>query len=333
MSTSTPPRAPGPIAPPDEKFWERYSPHYEFPLSSVGSALMHVGALVLFIVVLRFLADLTTLDTPAVPMTVARVTGAGETSGVGSAGSEGGAEPENVDNIVASNPSRPVPEAALRDVQQDIKDWMPKVPSSADAPRLEDLPNPNKLAKLNQDLRKKLLQGNNGDKGMGDATGKGENPQAGAGTGGTGDGTSSPERAVRWELIFTTENSKHYLKQLAAMNATLVFRGADGVDRAYSNVDQSPPTVKDFRREDLPGLYFVDDSEESATRLGRELGLNFRPKFFIAFFPKEVEDDLAAKERRFRDRKESEIFSTKFKMINRDGKITAEVVEQVPVRR
>ena len=34
MSTSAPP--PAPLAPPDEQFWDRYNPHHEFPLSSVG---------------------------------------------------------------------------------------------------------------------------------------------------------------------------------------------------------------------------------------------------------------------------------------------------------
>jgi hypothetical protein len=35
---------------PDENFWQRYSPHYEFPLSSVTSAAIHIIAIALIVV-------------------------------------------------------------------------------------------------------------------------------------------------------------------------------------------------------------------------------------------------------------------------------------------
>ena len=49
--------------------------------------------------------------------------------------------------------------------------------------------------------------------------------------------------------------------------------------------------------------------------------------------PKEIEEELANKERAFRGRKESEIFSTQFKVLYRDGKFTIQVTEQIPVKR
>ena len=55
MSTAEPPPVPKnqprpPLIPPDEEFWEKYSPHYEFPLSTVGSIALHIAGLVLFLV-------------------------------------------------------------------------------------------------------------------------------------------------------------------------------------------------------------------------------------------------------------------------------------------
>jgi hypothetical protein len=67
--------------------------------------------------------------------------------------------------------------------------------------------------------------------------------------------------------------------------------------------------------------------------LAGALGLNFSPPAFLAFFPKDIEEELAAKERSFRGRKESEIFSTEFQVLMRDGKPTITVISQVPVRR
>src|SRR5262249_33205414 len=42
MSTQAPPR---PVAPPNERFWQRYSPRHELPLSGVGSLTLHAAAL------------------------------------------------------------------------------------------------------------------------------------------------------------------------------------------------------------------------------------------------------------------------------------------------
>src|SRR5207248_1981324 len=42
--------------PPDERFWIRYSPHHEMPLSAIGSVLLHI-LLVVVIVVAYFWAD------------------------------------------------------------------------------------------------------------------------------------------------------------------------------------------------------------------------------------------------------------------------------------
>ena len=49
----TQPRSPSqPLLPPEEKFWQRYSPHSEAPLSGVTSAVVHVLFVGLLLLVL-----------------------------------------------------------------------------------------------------------------------------------------------------------------------------------------------------------------------------------------------------------------------------------------
>jgi len=63
------------------------------------------------------------------------------------------------------------------------------------------------------------------------------------------------------------------------------------------------------------------------------MGLNFSPPKFLAFFPKDIEEELATREREYRGRRENEIFSTTFKVLVRDGRPAIVVTDQVPVRK
>ncbi len=331
MSTNAAPPAPkgapGPIAPPEEQFWEKYSPHYEFPLSSVGSLFLHVGGLVVFLLALWLLSKLTTSDSTALPIRVMSVSG--DADGPGKEGGEGGSPTENVENPLPM--ARNIPDADLDKVKEEFKDIVPKIPQQEDSPQLADLKNLEALAKLSEDIRNQLAKGSGGQKGSGENNGKGTSPEKGTGSGGKGDASSSANRSVRWVLEFRTQSGKDYLEQLAAMKATLVITHPDGTHKAYTNLN-APKTIP-FKREELPDLFFVDDSADSASKIARELGLDFSPKSFIAFFPKDIEEELARKERIFRDRKESEIFETTFKILIRDGQPSITVTDQKTVRR
>src|SRR5207253_1778567 len=60
ISSASPNKAPSATklpVPPEERFWQRYSPHYEFPLSSVSSVAIHVLVLVLLFFVGKYLID------------------------------------------------------------------------------------------------------------------------------------------------------------------------------------------------------------------------------------------------------------------------------------
>lgn len=333
MSASPPePKSPPPpLAPPSEEFWDKYSPHHEFPLSSVGSIALHIGGLVLILLALWLLSRLAISDKTPVPNRVMTLVGEGE----GNEGrGQGGGEPrkeENVDPLQAL-PKREAPNPEIDNVVKDIAPYLPRVPSVKDGLRPEDLPTPKKIAGLDDATKKALLDGMNGRKGKGPGTGPGAE---GPGGGNATDPSSSANRAVRWELNFKTTDGRDYLAQLAAMKGTLVFPQPPNwkSNKVYRNIGASQPTGEPFDMDKLPGLYFVDDDAGSASRLARSMGLEFSPPHFIAFFPKDIEEELATREREFRGRKESEIFSTTFKILVRDGRPTIVVVDQMPVRK
>lgn len=332
-ATATPPKAAaGPLAPPDEQFWEKYSPHYEFPLSSVGSVLMNVGALAVFLIALWLMARSTTSDKTPIPISALNVTGGEDATGPGKLGSGGGDPKENVEIPLPTDPSQPVPEAVLKDVPDEMKKWVPVVPNAPDAPRVQDLPAVNSLAKLNDDIRKQLMPGAGGGTGAGTEPGKGATGDPGAGAGGKGDAESSASRTLRWVIDFKTTSTADYRNQLVACKAILAFPFSDKSLKAVKDLAAATPTVAPFDKKDIPGIYFIDDAHAAA--MARELGLtDVKPAYFICFFPKDIEEELAAKEREHRGRKESEIFSTTFQIIIRDGKPTIRVMSQDAVRR
>ena len=69
------------------------SPHYEFPLSSIGSVAMHIGMLAVFVGLLYLLSKFTISDNVAPPVRVMSLVGDGD--GPEGAGTGGGDRPEN----------------------------------------------------------------------------------------------------------------------------------------------------------------------------------------------------------------------------------------------
>src|SRR5437868_11522998 len=98
MSTATPARSTKtatsknkPLVPPDEQFWKRYSPHYEFPLSSVSSFALHL----LVVGLAALLCMLPIFNREDKPMELEEVTwdtaggGGGSPSGIGDGRGDG----------------------------------------------------------------------------------------------------------------------------------------------------------------------------------------------------------------------------------------------------
>lgn len=298
----------GPLTPPGEQFWKRYSPHYEFPLSSLGSLAMHVAFVAAFVGLLWLLARFTISEKTPVPMHAMTVVGTNTDEGP--LAQQVDALPERKEAVSLET---------RREVAAEWHDSLPPVRDLDPGLRPEDLPSIIRAANLSDELRKALA----GAKQVVPGTGK-----AGAGKVGP---SSSTSRACRWELVFNTKDGKDYVAQLAVMKAALLMTRDGKAFSVYK--DLSHPKAEAFRREELPELHFIDDDAESVGKVAKVLGLDYAPKSFIAFFPKDIEEELAAKEKAFRNRKESEIFSTKFRILIRDGKPSITVIDQVPVKR
>src|SRR5437016_4140404 len=80
-----------PLIPPDEKFWQRYSPHSEAPLSGVTSAVIHVLAigLLLLVIWIQFRTGIEE-ENRSLPVDVVKFGGGGGTPG--GKGLDGGRE-------------------------------------------------------------------------------------------------------------------------------------------------------------------------------------------------------------------------------------------------
>src|SRR5262245_34114773 len=86
MVLDSPSKAPGrPLVPPDEKFWKRYSPYHEAPLSGVSSTMLHILVIGLLLLILKLKLDKDEMPPVNVDgvRIVPRVGGGGGTPGGG----------------------------------------------------------------------------------------------------------------------------------------------------------------------------------------------------------------------------------------------------------
>src|SRR5438128_1910038 len=118
-SNGPPTKEKKPIVPPEEKFWQRYSPHHEAPLSSASSFFLHVSVLALFALVFWLgsrLAD-SNKSMPVDAVAVGLEGGGGNPSGRPDGGQV--TPKENVDETPA--PKTPPPTVAPKEILQDVK--------------------------------------------------------------------------------------------------------------------------------------------------------------------------------------------------------------------
>lgn len=326
-STVPPEIEPVDAAPPDEEFWETYSPNFEFPLSSVGSVALHIGAVVLLIFIVNIIVGKS--DTPAVPMRAVVVVADGDV-GDGRAGSGGGTDKkEDIAKEEDFTPSPPVPETELIKIREQVQTWIPD--SKLSKEQIEAIsvsPNIKQLEKLNDKFRKQLLEGRGDKKGQGQAEGNATGNEKEGGNKGTGNAATTAGRELRWTLNFSTASGADYLQQLKTMKASVVFPRNNGTAILIKDLAKPNDQTKITELSEMTGMSFVDDRRESVIGVAASLSLPFTPDVLIAFFPKEIEDQLASLERGHRGRKEEDIITTTFKIIVRDGKYEIKVQDQ-----
>jgi hypothetical protein len=311
--------------PPDEQFWVRYSPHHEFPLSSITSIVVHFLLLILVFVTIWIAWKLGwTEDTHSVPVDVVVVEevggGGGKVGGVGGGSGDGGdpPPPEEATEPKERDPKAPV--VNLPDFTGDPLE-LPKlttdkgervVPQGGEAIQ--------SLAKLDKEVRSKLFiaagQGKGGSgSGGGNDTGKDTGTGSGGGAG-TGKISRTQQRMLRWTMIFNTEDGRDYARQLSSLGAIVAFQDPEDPNeyRVIRDLKASPAPSQREDITQIKRIFWVDDKPGSVRSLAGALGVG-KPEFFAMFFPSSLEQTLLKKELSYRGRTEDQIDSTRFKVV------------------
>ena len=308
--------------PPEERFWKRYSPHHEFPLSSVTSVALHVLVVVLLLLV-AWVAVKLRLDDEGRPLPVFAVTvgdgGRGEKgNGPGPGNGDGANLPE--DRGASPEAQKPMPGIELPELNPGEAAPL-QLPKFADKDGRPLTVRPGEAEKALQALERdahgilfRSLGGGKGDKGAGDG---------GADGPGKGKLTQRQKRLLRWSMTFNTDSGEDYLRQLRGIRpgggAILAIPEGEKRYRVIRDLSRRPATgeVEDLAR--IHRLYWEDDRPESVAGLARALGIPAPPAFF-ALFPPELEEHLADLEkarldRDFLGRTEDDIAETRFVVV------------------
>lgn len=349
MSQTAPPSekavksASSPLVPPDERFWQRYSPHAELPLSSAGSFVTHILLFGLLLLA-SFLSTLLFNNNRSLPVEAVRVSGGGGSpKGQGDGPNRGqpveaevqsNEKPETAPtNDVPPQPLKIQPETATKQNFDDSQRRIQEDDKASDA-----------LSKLSQRTVRIQLPGNRphgkGGSGSGGGLGKGIGPGVGDGTGaGNLTPTQREKRMLRWSMLFNTPDSANYVAQLRGLGAILAIPvREDGSGGAHYQIirDLSARPAK-LLDEDIGNIQRLvrwrDELPASVSGVMLVLRLNVRPSHFDAFMPVELEQKLLDLElgylhKHYPGRQEDDIESTKFRINARGGKYEPEVRQQ-----
>jgi hypothetical protein len=295
--------------PPPEEFWQRYSPHHEFPLSSITSATLHLLVIALLLlgawVAIRLGFGNQREEIPIVFLEISEGTpnGAADRKGIG----EGLTREE-----VGMNPTRPVEPVELVELPESNLDpiHLPKYKDD-EGKRLIDPgavnPSFERIKQLDKEIREKLTFG------LGGRGARNGSPN------GSPDGKQLSrriKRLLRWTMIFNTRDGNDYATQLDALGAILAV--PDPVGKEYQVIRDLKTRPVQGKVEDLATIqriYWIDDKPDSVAGLARALDMKTRPRHIFAFFPIELEDKLAQLERDYGGLKEDDIAETRFEIV------------------
>lgn len=339
------------ILPPDEKFWERYSPHHELPLASMTSFFMHglvIGIMVLGAFWYLFERESDSHKPPS--MDVVQLVGGGDGSegASGEPGLPGEAAPREFTPTPMSTPTE-VPSEANANLKeaQAAEFIIPEVGPMEPKSNVEDL-----LAELGKDAANQakkeavpqkpatiVMPGTGKPKGVGGLGGTGGGPGRGSQGTGTGVGgfpggrkaTKAEIYAWRWRFDLTGSGKEHAEKYLA-MGVTVALRGPTGNylfvgDLRRRPVDLTPGNLAKFK----DAVKWQNTKPESLHALAKELQLPFVPDQVIILLPRDREEKMAAEEMRYAQktgRPAQQIQATMFDFRLRDGVYEPIVLQQ-----
>jgi hypothetical protein len=314
--------------PPEEKFWIKYSPHHELPISSLASLAWHTFAVVLIVVIAFVVARGEWDDMPI--ETVAFPGGGGNPGGVGPGPGDGSTAAPLVEAAKdlpndAVRPSEPLADiTGLQITPKDLLKDIDDQEAERDLAKITERGTQSlqKLSKLDRKLRDALMDPAGAGKGGPGSGGGGPGAGKGPGVGdGEGDGklNARTKRKLRWTITFNTHGGDDYLRQLHALQAILAFRGPDGELKVVKELLRRPVKYESDDLKNLNRIFWIDDKRESVEQLARALGLDFVPDQIVALFTHEFERELLHKELAFRNKREDQILETRFQILMRGG--------------
>jgi len=335
----------------EERFWKRYSPHGELPLSGAGSFALH--ALVVGFLVLWGLYLYSYFNKPSRNLPVESVrlelgggggsrTGEGDKPGIGH-GPE--AAPQGQDNPQQGNKEEAPPRPDL--TPTEVKDLSLKFDSETVRMIQEGPDSMKAFARLNDNVRKRLSDGlrpGAGRGGSGSGGGKGTGKGTGEG-GGMGEGKQNlsrrEKRMLRWSMKFNTRNGEDYVRQLRGLGAILAIpvkevKGQPPEYKIVRDLSKRPAQLLDEDISKINRIYWVDQDSStprsSVPEVMNVLGIRLRPSHFIAFMPIELEQELFKLERAHKGLDEDQIHETVFRIVESGGHFRPEVMDQTPKR-
>lgn len=333
-----------PQLPPEEQFWVRYSPHHEFPLSSVATACFYVLLAIMIWAAARFLIPLLSSKGDLLDMEAVAVGGdGGMPGGGGGDGGDGGSgRPEDLGD----------PQKTAEQYKADVNltelprtavpvDKTPTIdPADVDSVRYFTKGNisAESISNVGANASAMLMQQVNPKPGVGKGgTGTGGKGTGGVGKGGDGgDGSGKilserQKRVLRWTMMFDTRTGDDYRVQLLALGAILGIPGEDGQYKIIRDLKARPAKLEDEDLKKINRIFWVDDRAPSIGPLAEALGIRV-PNHVVAFFPEKLEGELLRKERAFANRKEHEILETRFRVVRRGNTYEPVVIDQRPAR-
>ena len=354
------PVASKPVLPPEEVFWQRYSPHHECLLSWVSSVTLH--GLVVGLLILIALTALWAKNSEANPhrppnMDVVQLEGGGD-GGLEGGGAEPGPLQANAGKTeaVADNNQK-----KIEVPRPEEKFQLPKT-QELDLPAVVDVGEPARdaemvdtLKKITQDVEKamniappvvkstlqdKSSSGKTGKGGLGGGgVGTGKGSKTGPGTGGGGPGGRKPTRAQilahRWRFDMSGDGKEHADK-LDAVGVTLAIPDGSSF-RLITDLKRRPV---DARHDNLQrfkdAIHWFNVRPDSVASLARELQIPM-PRdlsgrsYVMLLLPKEREQKMADVERRYAEsqgRSVQNIRATWFDFRLRNGVYEPVVIRQ-----
>jgi hypothetical protein len=336
-----------PLTPPDEQFWVRYSPHHEFPLSSISSVALHLLLILLVFLAIWVASFVWHEDPRSVPVDAVVVEetggGGGNPDGKGKGPGDGGAPPEEAVEK-KQDPDQPVTNLPKElNIPRDVDPLDIPTFSNDKGDRQAAIPEVMRsLAKLDKEVRQKLFVAageGKGGTGKDGGTGTGKDTGQDSGTGpGKGTLTRTQQRMLRWTMIFNTNDGKDYARQLSDLGAIVAYQDPADTNE-YLVLEDLTGNAKAARQDitQIKRIFWVDDKGSSVASLAGALKVP-KPEFFAMFFPSSLETQLnklemeAANQKR-RGATEDQINWTRFKVVNAGGKYQVQVEELELKRR